>query len=103
MLVVLVLAVKYAFAPATASLTVALRQSAEREADLERLFSASPTALLLIDANSLEIVRSNQEAEKLLGATAEALESRPFIDLLDAGHDTEPEIPGKARRGRYAV
>ena len=99
MLVVLVLAVKYAFAPATASLTVALRQSAEREADLERLFSASPTALLLIDANSLEIVRSNQEAEKLLGATAEALESRPFIDLLDAGHDTNQRFLEKLVAG----
>lgn len=99
MLIVLVLAVRYAFAPATASLTVALRESAEREADLERLFSASPTAMLLIDANSLEIVRSNLEAEKLLGATTHELDSRPFIDLLDAGHDTNQSFLEKLVAG----
>ena len=99
MLVVLGLAVRFAFAPATASLKAALERSGEREADLERLFSASPTALLLIDANSLEIVRSNVEAEKLLGTTTDELAMRPFIDLLDAGHATNQNFLEKLVAG----
>lgn len=99
MLAVLALAVKFAFAPAVSTLNTALQRSGERESDLERLFSASPTALLLIDANSLEIVRSNREAEKLLGVTANALDSRPFIDLLDAGHVTNQNFLEKLIAG----
>ncbi len=99
MLVVLALAVKFAFAPAASTLNKALQRSGERESDLERLFSASPTALLLIDANSLEVVRSNREAEKLLGVTAESLDSLPFIDLLDAGHATNQSFLEKLIAG----
>ncbi|MEI6116431.1 MAG: diguanylate cyclase [Burkholderiales bacterium] len=99
MLVVLALAVKFVFAPAVSSLNTALQGSGERETDLERLFSASPTALLLIDANSLEIVRSNREAEKLLGTTTDELASLPFIDLLDAGHVTNQSFLEKLIAG----
>ena len=99
MLAVIALGVRFAFVPAVAGLDAATQRSGERESDLERLFSASPTALLLIDANSLEIVRSNREAEKLLGVTADALISLPFIDLLDAGHVTNQNFLEKLIAG----
>lgn len=99
LLVILVVAVRFTFAPAASSLQAALLQSNSRTADLERLFSASPTAMLLIDATSLEIVRSNSEAEKLLGTSAEDLKSLPFIDLLDAGHATNQNFLEKLISG----
>jgi diguanylate cyclase (GGDEF)-like protein len=52
---------------------------------LDALFAAAPSALLLIDQQTLEIEHCNQKAVQLLGSTAEAIMHQPigaFVDIL---------------------
>jgi len=69
-LTVLMLEALFIFAPATRRIQSDMQALADREEDLERLFEASPTAMLLIDNGDLSILNANQKAMELLGLSS---------------------------------
>lgn len=54
---------------------------------METLFASSPTAMLLVDAASLAIVRCNDKAAELMGCPVASLQQRPISAFLNIRHD----------------
>ena len=57
---------------------------AHREQDLERLFLAAPTAMLLVEPRSLAVLRANQRTSNLMGRPIEQIvgsELKPYLPL----------------------
>jgi nitrate/nitrite-specific signal transduction histidine kinase len=81
-LLVLMLEATFIFAPATRRIQRDIRELGDREQDLGLLFSASPTALLLIDNESLAILHANQKASELFAAPIEDLTRLPLLAYL---------------------
>jgi len=86
-LAVLLLEAKLIFAPAVKSLRQHLHERARHEADLKTLFAASPTAMMLVDPETLAILASNGKAEAILGNAAERIAQQPITDLFDESVD----------------
>ena len=86
-LLVLVLEAFFIFAPATRRLQQDMRELLTKEEDMENLFSASPTAMLLADTDSLQIVRANQKAADLIGDAVDKLigsDLRRYLPVTDS-------------------
>lgn len=98
-LLVLVLEARFIFAPAVSRLRRDMREREQREADMETLFSASPTAMLLIDEASLAIIQCNRKTEDLMGCAAEGILQREISEFLDAKHETNRRFLEKVRSG----
>lgn len=98
-LLVLYLEARLIFAPAVRRLRHDMRQHERHEADMETLFSTSPTAMFLIDANSLSIIRGNRKAEALMGCSTADLVDRPFSAFLDTKHEANKAFLQKIRTG----
>ena len=84
-LLLLALTAAFIFAPAARRLAGALGELESHQNDLETLFAANPTALFLIDKESLEIERCNRPAEILFGCTANEIEHQrigAFVDVV---------------------
>lgn len=79
-LLVLVIEVFYIFSPAVQRVEQTMNSLRKRYRDLEKLFSATPTGMLLVDARDLSIVVGNQRMLKYLGLDTE----RPGRHKLDA-------------------
>ncbi|RDE24566.1 diguanylate cyclase [Motiliproteus coralliicola] len=79
-LLVLVIEVFYIFSPAARRVEQTLNSLKKRYRDLEKLFSATPTGMLLVDARDLSIVVGNQRMLKHLGLDPK----RPGRHKLDA-------------------
>lgn len=67
--------------------------------EAERLFSAYPTALFVIDAASLSIVRANRKAEVLMGSPAEDFVGQPFSAFFEGTLDTNRKFLHMIRSG----
>jgi diguanylate cyclase (GGDEF)-like protein len=87
-LIVLALEAFLVFAPASKRMKNDSKKLIEREQDLHRMFDASPTALLMVDMNSLMILRANQKAMELTGLDTSNLLQRTLKDLLYDGYKT---------------
>jgi diguanylate cyclase (GGDEF)-like protein len=87
-LIVLALEAFLVFAPASSRMKHDSRKLAEHEQDLNRMFDASPTALLMVDMSSLMILRANQKAVDLVGVDNEKLLQQSLKDLLYDGYQT---------------
>jgi PAS domain S-box-containing protein len=75
-------------------------QRHERHAmELEKLFSVSPSAMFIVDAASLSIVRGNRKAEALLGCSADELVGRPFSAFFDPRLEANKQFIKKIRAG----
>jgi PAS domain-containing protein len=75
-------------------------QHHERHAtEADKLFSASPTALFLVDAGSLAIVRGNRKAEVLMGCPADDFVGHPFSAFFETTLDTNRKFLQKVRSG----
>ncbi len=83
-LLVLALEARLIVAPASRSLQREMEARRAREEDLQQLFEASPTALLLVDRD-LCIVSANQQASVLLGFSWPHPECGPLRDCLAQG------------------
>jgi diguanylate cyclase (GGDEF)-like protein/PAS domain S-box-containing protein len=81
-LLVLALEAAFIFAPTTRRIQRGMRELADREEDLELLFSVSPTALLLVSSGDLTILHANRAAADLMGLAVEALVARNLSDHL---------------------
>lgn len=98
-LLVLALEAQFIFAPAVRRLRLDMRTLEVHDAEMETLFSASPTAMFLVDEAALTIIRCNRKAEQLLGCGPEYLQQRPFSDLLDCRHEVNRLFLDKIRTG----
>ncbi|WP_421863338.1 diguanylate cyclase domain-containing protein [Motiliproteus sp.] len=79
-LLVLVIEVFYIFSPAARRVEQTMNSLRKRYRDLEKLFSATPTGMLLVDARDLSIVVGNQRMLKDLGLDTK----KPGRHKLDA-------------------
>lgn len=86
--------------PATRRIQSDIRKLADREEDLENLFAASPTALLMIDTQTLSILRGNQQLQELTKLPPTQLEGMKLHQLLDASYDTNRIFIDKLQRDK---
>ncbi|HCZ17689.1 MAG TPA: hypothetical protein DHV85_24575 [Candidatus Accumulibacter sp.] len=86
-LLVLALTAVFICAPATRRIQRDVDELADREEDLERLFSASPTALLLVSGDQLRILYANQKAIELFGLPLEESSSDTLRTYLGTEHE----------------
>ncbi|MEH6472649.1 MAG: type IV pili methyl-accepting chemotaxis transducer N-terminal domain-containing protein, partial [Halopseudomonas sp.] len=84
-LLVLVLEALLIFAPAARRITADMKALLQREEDLEKLFSVSPTAMLLVNPETLSIIRVNQKAHDTLLLEFSAGETC-FKEFMDINH-----------------
>lgn len=98
-LVVLMLEALLIFAPATRRIQRDMEELANREQDLERLFAASPTALLLVDVRNLQILRANEKATALLGFSIEQIANSNLKDYLDKDYSANEGFLEKITNG----
>lgn len=98
-LLVLVLSAAFICAPATRRIQRDMKELADREEDLERLFSASPTALLLVLGEKLTILHANQKAMDLLGLPLDAMQDAKLLPLLAREQDANRSFLDKIRNG----
>lgn len=81
-LLLLPLSTAFVCAPATRRIERDMKALADRGEDFERLFSASPTALLLVLGGKLTILHANREAMDLLGVPLDAGQETSLLPLL---------------------
>ena len=86
-LIVLVLEALLIFAPATRRIRRDMQRLAGREQDLERLFDASPTAMLMVDMNDLSILRANRKLLELTKLSNERLQQQSLTNLLHSHYE----------------
>lgn len=86
-LAVLLLEAAFIFAPATRRMEHDLKELTNREEDLESLFAVSPTALLLVDSQTMTVLFANQRAAKLIGLSNAELIKSTLYDHLDDHYD----------------
>jgi len=98
-LTVLVLEARLIFAPAVRRMRHDMRQRKLHEADMERLFSASPTAMFLVDEASLTVVRANSRAGALMGYRADRYLGHPVGDFLAGDAESNREFLERIRAG----
>jgi diguanylate cyclase (GGDEF)-like protein/PAS domain S-box-containing protein len=72
----------------------------EAQNDLEMLLSATPTAALFIDLESLEILQCNDLAEKLIGCTRAEIITQPIGAFFDALQENNKLLLDAMRVGR---
>ena len=97
-LIVLLIEARYIFAPAANRVEQTMGELETRYRDLERLFSASPTGMLLLHAEDLTIIEGNNKICQLLGIS---ISQRPTIDqFLDQRHDVNKDFLKRLRSGR---
>jgi hypothetical protein len=72
----------------------------ERQAtEIETSFAVSPTAMFLVDATSLAMVRGNLAAETLVGRSGTEIAEQPFSSLFEARLDANKRFLNKLRAG----
>ncbi|EXI91309.1 MAG: putative diguanylate cyclase YeaJ [Candidatus Accumulibacter regalis] len=98
-LLVLVLSAAFICAPATRRIQRDMTELAAREEDLERLFSASPTAFLLVLGEKLTILHANQKAMNLLGLPPDPTPGVYLAPLLAGGDEANQRFLDKLGQG----
>ena len=98
-LLVLLLEAVFIFAPAARRIEFDMRALTNREQDMERLFSVSPSALLLIERESLRIARANEKAASLIGIPVTTLIGASLEDYVDQDYCANRLFLGKVSHG----
>lgn len=98
-LLVLLLEALFIFAPATRRIRRDMQELADREQELGHLFAVSPTALLLVDTGSLQILRANDKATKLTGFSLAEMAQTTLRDLLDQDYEANRSFLEKINQG----
>ncbi|MDP2369658.1 diguanylate cyclase domain-containing protein [Rhodoferax sp.] len=86
-LLVLLLEAGFIFAPATRRIEHDMQELANREDDLESLFTVSPTAILLVDSKKLTILHANRKAANFIGLSNTEIVQGTLYDHLDDHYD----------------
>ena len=98
-LIALALLGGFAIAPAMHRLRRDVEENERRAQEMEHLFSASPSALFEVDANSLVIVRGSDKAKMLVGCSADAFIGRPLSSFFDARLEINKSVLQRLRAG----
>ena len=98
-LLVLLLEAVFIFAPATRRIRRDMQELADRERDMDRLFSVSPTALMLIARDDLRVLRANDKATSLVGFPPEKIAGANLRDFLDQDYEANRGFLEKITRG----
>jgi len=70
-----------------------------RRREMETLFAVNPTALMLVDRETLEIVRCNQRCAQLLGARIEEIVSQSITAFINPLHEKSQQALDSMRNG----
>lgn len=95
----LTLAVGLIFAPTSHLLKRLSGEQGRRQAEMETLFATNPTALFLVDQQSLDIARCNRAAENLIGASVAEIVQQPVGAFLDPMHEISQRFLETMRAG----
>ena len=87
-LAVLGLEAMFIFAPVTRRIRRDVQALENKNEDMGRLFSANPSAMLLVDNNDLTILDANQKASDLIGISREVVAKGNLRDYLAPEHET---------------
>ncbi|MBK7356721.1 diguanylate cyclase [Propionivibrio sp.] len=87
-LVALALEAMLIFAPATRRIRHDMRSLEKKEEDMSSLFSANPTAMLLVDKKDLAILKANQQSADLLSCTVQDITRNELRNYFDGSCDT---------------
>ena len=87
-LAVLGLEAMFIFAPVTRRIRQDMQALENKTEDMSRLFSANPSAMLLVDNKDLTILDANQKASNLIGIDREVVAKGNLRDYLDPSHET---------------
>ena len=98
-LLVLVLEAVFIFSPATRRIQRDMQELADREEDLDLLFSVSPTALLLVEKDNLAILTANQKAMELIGVSIENITNSNLRNYVDADYEANQHFIAKISKG----
>ena len=98
-LLVLLLEAKFIFAPAVRRMRHDMRRHEIHEADLDRLFSSNPTAMFLVEEQTLKILRGNARAETLMDCAPHGYIGHPLCEFIDTKFDANQSFIEKLRVG----
>lgn len=98
-LVALVLVARKIVAPTVARVQKDMEQRERQAAEADKTYSASPTALFMIDAASLAILRGNRKAEVLMGCPADNFVGHPFSTFFETSLEANRTFLQKVRAG----
>jgi PAS domain-containing protein len=98
-LATLVLVANKIVAPTVARVQKDMEQHERQAAEADKTYSASPTALFMIDAASLAILRGNRKAEVLMGCPADDFVGHPFSAFFETSLDANRTFLQKVRAG----
>ncbi|MGB5444214.1 MAG: diguanylate cyclase [Psychromonas sp.] len=98
-LTVLILEAVFIFSPATKSLQHSMQILTQREQDLQNLFAASPTAMLLIDPANFSIIKANRKAQMLIGDPFGITSPATLQTYLDPKYESNNLFINKLKEG----
>lgn len=98
-LLALVSVARWVLEPASLRLRRDMEQRDLHATEMENLFSASPSALFEVDANSLAIVRGSDKAKMLLGCAADDFIGHPLSSFFDARLEINKSFLQRLRAG----
>lgn len=98
-LIVLALEAQLIFAPAVRRMRHDRRRHQLHEEDMERLFAANPTAMFLVDEQTMEITRGNAKAESIMHCTPQGYVGHPLDEFIDAKFEANRSFLEKIRVG----
>jgi diguanylate cyclase (GGDEF)-like protein len=98
-LIVLALEARLIFAPAVRRMRDDKHRHEVHEAELDRLFASNPTAMFLVDEETLKITRGNAKAELLMSCSPNGYLDHPLCEFLDAKFEANRAFLEKIRVG----
>lgn len=98
-LIVLALEARLIFAPAVRRMRQDMHEHELHEADMDRLFSSNPTAMFLVDEDTLKITRGNTKAEALMSCSQNGYLDHPLCEFVDSKFEANRSFLEKIRVG----
>lgn len=98
-LFVLLLEALFIFAPATRRIHNQMTKLAEREQDMETLFNASPSAMIMLAMDSLEILNANDAAIELTKCSLDELRNKTIEELFNGDKGINDRFLDKLKAG----
>ena len=98
-LLVLLLEALLIFAPVVRRFRDYMQRHEQHEQDMDRLFATTPTAMILMDEETLNIIRGNGKSETLMGSVESGFLGKPVSDFLDTKYDANRVFLEKIQDG----
>jgi hypothetical protein len=98
-LATLIVAARQYVEPAMRKLQRDMQQQEQHAAEMTKVFASSPTALFVVDAASLAIVRANLKAELLMGSAIDNFIGQPFSAYFDTRLEANKAFLQRIRAG----